>query len=424
MNLWDEVVKVEAMALVRTKMKNYLMEKLTVVNSRENFEIPLTKDGGKDLLWIPRGLVNKPAEDAGWKSLNVKHKITLRDNQKPLVEKFINYIEKTHPNGGIISAATGTGKTIIGIYLACYLNLKTLIIVPNEVIMNQWIERIKQFTNCNDVGVIRGYKCDYQHPFTVAMLHTICKDRFDFLEKEFGIVIYDEVHTISTQYFNTVAGKFHSKVCIGLSATPTRKDGTESVFIYHIGKVCAADTNLDAVPRVVIVKYRGLDSSTVGCRKFNGDLNLGKFYNKLVNLRDRNLLIAKIAKEALNNNHRILILTERLKHIDVLKKILNGMGINGDTVGILTADTKEIDKPLIIGTYGSAGLGLDIPDLSCLILAMPRTDVKQAAGRVTRAKARTPIIVDIFDTKDPIMRAWYQKRLNFYTTITEDINYE
>ena len=39
----------------------------------------------------------------------------------------------------------GYGKTVLGLYLATKLKLKTLVIVHKEFLMNQWKERIEQF---------------------------------------------------------------------------------------------------------------------------------------------------------------------------------------------------------------------------------------------------------------------------------------
>jgi len=420
---WDKVISVGSMALVETSVPDILKQKLTIQNTKLDYNMPLyRKTENNNMLYIPRGIVRKPVDPIDWQAMNVKNKIELKPVQKDMVNNFIEYIENENPCGGILSAGTGVGKTVMGIWLACHFNLKTLVIVPTDRIFHQWVERIQTFTNCKEVGIVRGSICDCDYPFTVAMLHTICKDRFKNLEKEFGTVIYDEVHTISTLHFNTVAGRFYSKINIGLSATPRRKDGMENVFFYHIGEIAVLHKKVDAVPKVVIVKY--YDPATYhGGFVWNGKLNIGRYFNRLATVENRNRTIAKYVSIAYKNNHNILVLTERLNHIEKIISKLLGLGIKPSDVGRLTSTIKEIDRRVIVGTYGSAGLGLDIPSLSCVVLAMPRTDVIQAVGRVTRAKDRTPIVIDIVDEASHLMGRWFDKRLKFYKKLTKDIVY-
>jgi len=420
---WDRVISVGAMALVETSVPDLLKQKLTIQNTKLEYTLPLYKETeNKNRLYIPRGVVRRSVDPVKWQAMNVKHKISLKPVQKDMVDNFIEYIENENPCGGIFSVGTGIGKTVMGIWLACHFNLKTLVIVPTDRIFHQWVERIQTFTNCKEVGIVRGSICDYDYPFTVAMLHTICKDRFEYLEKEFGTVIYDEVHTISTMHFNTVAGRFHSRINIGLSATPRRKDGMENVFFYHIGGIAVSHKKVDAVPKIVIVRYYD-PASFHGSYVWNGKLNIGRYFNRLMNIENRNKVIAKYVSTAYKNNHNILVLTERLGHIEKIVSKLLGFGIKPSDIGRLTSEVKEIDRKVIVGTYGSAGLGLDIPSLSCVVLTMPRTDVVQAVGRVTRAKDRTPIVIDIVDEASHLMERWFNKRLRFYKKLTKDIVY-
>ena len=66
--------------------------------------------------------------------------------------------------GGIISIGCGRGKTVIGLYIAAALNLKTLVVVHKEFLAEQWKERIlgdsskniKGFLPTAKVGLLQG----------------------------------------------------------------------------------------------------------------------------------------------------------------------------------------------------------------------------------------------------------------------------
>lgn len=417
------IKEIKSMALVEVDDIEAIKKRLTVYNSRHNYQLNLYRENGnKNSIWIPRGIIKQKADDAGWEHIDIEFEKELKQPQKVIIKNFLTHLQ-TYPNGGIIQAGTGTGKTVMAIWLACFFKLKTLVIVPNDRIFNQWREKFVSFTNLRDdqIGIIRGKICDYKKPVVVAMLQTIYKDRFDFLEKEFGLVIYDEVHTISTECFNVVVNKFWSKVNIGLSATPTRKDGMENVFLYHIGKIATNSSDIEVSPTILVVNYYNPQSYHGDCM-LRGELNLGKYFNKLSKIQDRNRLIAKYIKLSFDKNHNILVLTERLQHIDKLKQLIIGH-VKEENIGLLTAKQKEIDKRVILGTYGSAGLGLDIPSLSCLILATPRADIIQAVGRITRVKSRVPIVVDIVDEASRLMMSWFQARLKYYNKISTNIIY-
>ena len=70
-------------------------------------------------------------------------------------------------------------------------------------------------------------------------------------------------------------------------------------------------------------------------------------------------------------------------------------------------------KKVVIGTYAMAEEGLDIKTLTTLVMATPKTDVRQAVGRILRQKHSKPLIVDIVDQHDIFSRQWL-KRKRYY----------
>lgn len=325
-------------------------------------------------------------------------------------------------NGMIVH---NSGKTVMGIDIISKLSQKTLIVVPTERIFTQWVDQIKKFTDQKEVGVVRGSVCRTKHPITVGMIHTLCKDRLrEKLGEEFGLVITDECHTLGAETFSRTASMFNCIYRIGLSATPRRKDGMEKVFEWHIGPVVVNQNIVNAKPRVIMVDYYDTSTTHEGC-VWNGDLQLGRYINRVTKCIPRSVMIYKFTKDAFDNGHSVLVLTERLAQVDQLYHWLNKNETTKGKVGRLTGAFKEIDRDIIVGTYGSAGMGLDIPNLSCLILATPRTDIEQAVGRILRKTEyeKTPVVVDITDVCSSIMQSWGRKRKKFYDRNNLEIKY-
>ena len=87
--------------------------------------------------------------------ISIEFKGTLREEQKPIIDAMMVGLKAD--GGGIINAACGTGKTAMANYLICALGKKALIIVHNEYLLQQHLERLHQFTTAK-VGFIQVKK--------------------------------------------------------------------------------------------------------------------------------------------------------------------------------------------------------------------------------------------------------------------------
>ena len=378
-------------------------------------------------LYIPRALVNSSglAISGEWEKINVETSIKYRDGQKETIDTFMQALAQRSPYGGILQAVTGAGKTVMAIDIIRRLGLKTLIVVPRTSLMAQWFNRVQEYSNLNgiaDIGVVQGQTREYQNKSVViAMIHTLAQQLENFPKEfyhAFGTVIFDECHTVGAETFSRTAPMFRCKYRVGLSATPRRQDGMDKVFYWHLGPITARFTKLQANAKVRVIPYVGSDTDHVGC-VWGGNLNLGRFLNRVAKSEGRLNLLTRIVATLDSKGHDILVLSDRIQHLRSLKFELMERGISGDKIGMLIGNEKQLDKKIILGTYGSAGMGVDIPRLTALVLATPRADIEQAVGRVLRQG--TPIIVDIVDVMSGIMLGWAGARMKYYRKITNDI---
>ena len=87
---------------------------------------------------------------------------------------------------------------------------------------------------------------------------------------------------------------------------------------------------------------------------------------------------------------------------------------------------KSAEAPIVIATFQLAHEGLDIPVLDTVILATPKSDIKQSIGRIMRetaGKLNNPLIFDIADNWS-VFHAMYRKRLKVYKEGGFEINSE
>jgi len=422
----DYVLEVRGMALVQSARKKTLKKLLTLVSkgNKQLYTVEMFREtDSSTTLWIPRQLVKsyQILPDLPEHRVSFNTNIKLRPEQQMIVNQWL---DSYYPYGGIIQAQTGSGKTVMAIWLMHHIGYKPLIIVPTDRLMSQWKERLLQFTDLKseDIGIIRQNICQYDRKVVIGMLHSLAmkEDYPSEMYGAFSLLCVDEVHKLHAEVFSRIVKKFNTRIALGLSATPRSKTGMEKVFLWGIGDVVAKSDLQVAKPKIRIIKYKGVDVHHVGC-VFNGELSLGKYLNKLARSSKRTKLIASAIRVLYKEGHHILVLSDRLKILKDLKTILTEEDIPSKDVGLFTGQVKQLDRRILLGTYGSAGLGADIPRLTALIFATPRTDIVQPLGRVTRIKGATPVVIDVIDSASNIMTKWANARLREYRKYTSDI---
>jgi superfamily II DNA or RNA helicase len=124
--------------------------------------------------------------------------IEFKGSLRPLQIKISEDVIKTIKDKGstVLSLYTGAGKTVIGLYTISRIKKKALIIVHKEFLLNQWVDRIKQFLPDARIGIIQQNKIDIENKdIVIAMLQSISvrkvsypKETFD----SFGYTLLDE----------------------------------------------------------------------------------------------------------------------------------------------------------------------------------------------------------------------------------------
>jgi DNA excision repair protein ERCC-3 len=167
----------------------------------------------------------------------------LRDYQSAAVDSF--YREGTVYGGsGILVLPCGAGKTVIGIGTMARLNCATLILTTNVTSVRQWIREIIDKTEITEelIGEYTGNVKDVK-PITVATYQILThrkskQDEFThmelFNERDWGLIIYDEVHLLPAPVFRVTAD-IQTKRRLGLTATLVREDGREEDVFTLVG---------------------------------------------------------------------------------------------------------------------------------------------------------------------------------------------
>lgn len=323
--------------------------------------------------------------------------------------------------GGVVHACPAWGKTVFGLMALSAIGKSTVIVVHREFLMNQWINRIKAFLPSARVGIIRGKKCEHgdKYDISIAMLQSIsgdCKYPLSLWSWP-GLVITDEVHRLGARVWSEAIVRFNSRYRLGLSATVTRSDGMHRVFFWHMGKIIYRAKEETTIPylRRIMTDFRlpviqGFDIN---------EASKGQQLGFLISNPARNGLIVQELKQAVDSKRKIIVLSERIKHLEILKEqfdIIRPPGCNVDFYigGRSEAELEQAEAAdVIFATFQMAGEALDIPSLDTLFLASPMGKAEQFVGRIRRASGKT-VVVDFVDRNVPRFMGLFRARMKYY----------
>ena len=373
------------------------------------------------------------------KRKNLEFPLPLRDIQKPAAIACLKFLNDEKRRRCLLAATCGFGKTALSLYCICQIKLKTLIIVHKGFLLNQWIERIKQFVPNAKIGEIRGKTFDIEDKdIVIGMLQSLSMKKFDKEAfNDFGMVVVDEAHHISSEVFSRALPRVCSQYMMGLSATPERKDGLTKVFKWHLGEIAFSTTGVRNFE--VIVKRIILNSSNQSyCKEllnFKGQVKMPLMINNITGYYKRNKIILSEIRSIMKQERRQgLVLSDRRNHLIYLKNETDNMKLNiedretgevrrmttGFYMGGPQSKKKDLElkesetKDVIFGTISMAREGLDIPGLSYVIICSPVGDVEQIVGRILRkAQSVNPLVVDIVDNFS-VFCGIGMKRYGFY----------
>ncbi len=394
--------------------------------------------------------------------------------QKAIVDQFLGQAG----GNGLICVPCGRGKTFMAIWTAMRLGKKFMIVVDKEFLMNQWKGELEALVPGIRVGILQEDKCQIGEetlvgkPLSIPELKALCKEKklkvggnredlinrlkeadSSFQEKEivnvsydctiamiqtlvqrefpqgtfqdFGFTIFDECHHLGAAHFSRALLKVQTKHMLGLSATPVRDDGLTKVFEWFLGKPVYWEKTREPDPQVVVrLEQFSTDNADYNevPTDYKGEPVLARLLTKIVECAERNAHIAKLIEEiAKEPQRRILVLSERIGHLETLETLLKPSGLSMSYyVGGMKEEIREAgarEARVLLASYAMASEAMNIKHLNCVILASPRKKVEQSTGRILRVQKDqrqiNPLIVDIVDSHSMYQGQW-RKRAAYY----------
>ena len=358
------------------------------------------------------------------------------------LEQELALSDMTSKENGLLHAETGFGKTVLGAALISERKTKTIILVHNRQLLDQWLDRLNHFLTFEEeeatrytasgrekvigyVGQYGGTKKWLSKLVDIVMIQSLFKlENSQSLLDEYEMMIVDECHHVSALMFEKVVAQFRGKYLYGLTATPERKNGHEPIVFQRIGEILhTADKRETDFKRQLQLRFTSFGHLEIEKTKASNFIQLSDW---IATDSVRNQMILKDILDQVAEGRNILVLVNRIQQIDVFEKLLKEKEV--DDCYIISGKTKvrertslletleQLDKGFVLLSTGKyIGEGFDLPQLDTLILAAPfswKNNLIQYAGRIHRNyKDKSSVrIFDYVDIHVPSLEKMFQKR--------------
>ena len=337
--------------------------------------------------------------------------LILRDYQVKPVQEVIQRFNRSP--SFILQATTGAGKTILALYIASQMGLKTLWLTDKDTLFRQAKERVIEHLRipAEDVGEIAGTTWKIGSQITIGMIPTLYNRDLSQIEHEFGLVIVDECVLVPTKRCQRVLMGLAPSKTLGLTAFAERGDGLTEAIHALIGKI-----GVDVPPAGVI--YPLVINRPTG-RKY--------FFDKRKHIKLPFLFERQIIRDAQRNRMVVddiglghdkfttIVLSKSVEHLEGLKQDFEKRFSTKATITHSDVETLSKKQRLkneedflagkyntMFATYGMLATGYDYPKLNRVIWACPFSSENwafQSLGRPSRIceGKQGAIVIDYID---------------------------
>ncbi len=396
-------------------------------------------DKVREGLWIPRGYTRHLLLQC--KRHGVAYQIEDRRRRLPPVDfKFSGELKPFQKKAvtamlskefGTLSAPTGSGKTVMALYIIAKRQQPALIVVHTKELAYQWLDRIERFLGIPSdvVGFIGDGRKTVGEKVTIALVQSLYKCAEE-VSPRIGFLIVDECHRCPSRTFTEAVTEFDSQFMLGLSATPYRRDKLSKLIFWHLGDL---HHKIDRKPLVAsgdILAAEVIVRETDFVPYYDPITEYSKMMSELTSDDKRNRLIASdIAQHAAANVGICLVLSDRKKHCETLQAILRyRFKISSE---LMTGDLSSVQRQSVLDRLNEGGVevllatgqligeGFDHRELSTLFLATPikfSGRLLQYMGRVLRpAKGKKKaVIYDYVDVNVDVLKKAAKARRKVY----------
>jgi len=332
--------------------------------------------------------------------------------EKSLSKMFGNGRAKS----GIIVLPCGAGKTLVGITAACTIKKGAIVLCTSTMSAHQWRQEFLKWCNIRpeDIAVFTA-DSKQRFPGNTGIIVTTypmvtqsgkrahdSQKMMDFLtQREWGLMLLDEVHVVPANIFRKVSTQIKSHSKLGLTATLLREDDKIQDLNFLIG------------PKLYEANWMELSEqghiARVQCAEVWCPMTT-EFYDEYLRSPDRglkaNLYVMNprkiqacqfLIKYHEDRGDKVIVFSDNVYALEHVAKSLEKAYICGSTPNAERMHILEnfqhnpLVKTVFLSKIGDTSL--DLPEATCLIQISShygsRRQEAQRLGRILRAKRRS-----------------------------------
>lgn len=324
--------------------------------------------------------------------------------QSPAVEKLAK------AGYGILKAPPRSGKTPTMLYTGVTkYKYRIAIIADQKEFLEQFLDHVAEFTNLPDLEErykkkLFGFGKKPEHfedfEIIVCTYQTFLSDKgkllLKLLNKNFGCVFVDEVHSSGADEYSKILNNIWARMRFGATGTDDRKDGKFKIVSQVIGPVTA----LIDIPQLQAHIYVHPMDFVKTKAAYKGRAGFTNCVSFLTKHKKRNAFILEWILKDIEKGHNIVIPVYRKEHVwDLVKAINDAVGkrvADGFTGGAknkgdlakrkqVLDDAKSGKIRVTVGIRSLMQRGLNVPRWSMIYCVMPinnEPNWKQESSRI------------------------------------------
>jgi len=343
------------------------------------------KLGFKTYLWNKKNLL-KMAKTMPLKSKNIR---PLRDYQKEAINEIFKSLD-AESNKGLVTLATGLGKTIIAsTFISKFLDenphCNVLVLAHMTELVRQLAQASWSQLNCETITSVwaDGERPKIFHGVVFATWQSILKaiDNDEIKSGFYDLIIVDECHHAPSNSFSKLLKKLNPSYLLGVTATPWRSD--KNSLRYLFGEPLFSMSVVEGMQKGFLSKvdYRmltdGIDWDHISYLSKNGHTVKNLNQNLYVPERDRGMVKEIIDEINTTENPRVLVFCRSIRHAERLLKFFK---MYDAKALVLHSELKKPDRFKAISSFREGSItvlisiemlneGIDVPEVNIVCFA-------------------------------------------------------
>lgn len=330
----------------------------------------------------------------------MSRKIKFTGKLRPYQRDAVDAIKKT--KYGIVKAPPRSGKTVLSTAAICEIGGKALIMAAQREWLDGFYETFcgsdtqEPLTNAKkrQVGFCKTLADFEKYDVCLVTVQTFHNEKGQRLLKKirdmFTTLVCDEVHMAAAAKYATAVARLNTRYRIGLSGTPSRKDGKMVIADALFGPILFQAKVEQLKARVALVRTEYTRAKSKGRRPMWASLV------KAIETDPKRLkLIAKWAIKDAKDGHMVLIPLSQVVPIKALTLAINKLagkkmahafwgGLQKDRRKQLIQDARTYKARILVGNAKLVSVGTNIPRASAIYYCHLSSNLENAEQRMAR----------------------------------------